>query len=87
MAKEKKRTDELAYAVRRPGRPRKSESQETNAAPAKAEPGLRFEMRLPAGIVADLEQMQRNTGSTFAHYIRNAILRALSEDKEQWKRR
>lgn len=84
MAKEKKAADELAYAVRRPGRPRKSESEETGVAAAKAEPGLRFEMRLPAGIVADLERMQRNTGSTYAHYIRNAILRALSEDKKQW---
>jgi predicted DNA-binding protein len=42
-------------------------------------------MRLPPGLVADLELMREHTGQTFASYIRRAILRALDEDKKEWK--
>ncbi len=77
---------DLIYTVRRPGRPRKSEEKCVGAAAQEMEQGrsLRFEMRLPPALVADLEVMREITGGTFANYIRQAILRALAEDKEAW---
>ena len=96
MAKSQTTAADPAYQMRRPGRPKKSEakdlegkdSESKGEAPteqAKEEGGsLRFEMRLPPGVVADLELMRENTGNTFAGYIRQAIVRALNEDKKNW---
>ncbi len=74
------------YTMRRPGRPKQSEVINKDVVEQAAEEGqsLRFEMRLPPGIVADLELMRDCTGNTFAGYIRQAILRALAEDKKNW---
>lgn len=98
MAKKPMTSTDPAYAMRRPGRPRKSEAvlaqptapnnqseNDSEGEETKKEGGsLRFEMRLPPGVVADLELMREQTGNTFAAYIRQAILRALKEDKKGW---
>ena len=91
MAKRQTTAADPAYQMRRPGRPKNSEakaSESKGEAPteqAKEEgDSLRFEMRLPPGVVADLELMRENTGNTFAGYIRHAIVRALNEDKKNW---
>jgi hypothetical protein len=80
-----------AYKIRRPGRPRKSEVEKSEAdrqgsTVQKVAQGesFRFEMRLPPGMVADLELMRDRTGNTFAGYIRKAIERALETDKKAW---
>ncbi len=77
-------TSATAYTMRRPGRPKKSEQTESGPGTPEDGESLRFEMRLPPGIVADLETMRQQTGNTFAVYIRRAIQRALDEDKKTW---
>jgi hypothetical protein len=89
MPKAKGLSDDPSYAMRPPGRPRKSaelsgEAKEQSSVQESEGKSLRFEMRLPPGMVADLELMRENTGNTYANYIRRAILRALEEDKKQW---
>lgn len=91
MAKQNKRDTDAKpnspeYQVRPPGRPKTSSSAPADQrVQASEESGsLRFEMRLPPKLVADLELMKRHTGNSYASYIRSAVLRALAEDKKRW---
>ena len=74
------------YQMRSPGRPKSPDSAtESQRVQAGEDTGsLRFEMRLPPKMIADLELMKQHTGNSYASYIRSAVLRALAEDKKQW---